>query len=134
MLALQHHGKWRGEKPAMGLRRPRCAGLCACAASLCRLQAEMGRKGSARGPSAERCFLAGPFRSGARADAPLRREAFSSSLVRAHAGLPALQLRFLVTPCLAGVCVTALAAGWRVLVKPSNILATCAQAQQVLAP
>ncbi len=83
----------------------------------------MGRKGSARGPSAERCFLVGPFRSDARTDAPLRIEAFSSALVRMHIGLSALQLRFLVTPCLAGVCVTALAAGWRVLAKPSNILA-----------
>ena len=83
----------------------------------------MGCKGSARGPSAERCFLAGPFCSDARADAPLRREAFSSSLVLMHIGLPALQLRFLATPCLAGACVAALAAGWRALAKPSNILA-----------
>ena len=83
----------------------------------------MGCKGSARGPFAERCFLAGPFRSAARADAPLRREAFSSSLVRMDIGLSALQLRFLVTPCLAGVCVTALAAGWRALAKPSSTLA-----------
>ena len=106
----------------MGLRRPRRAGLCARAASLRRLQAGMGRKGSARGPFAERCFLAGPFRSAARADAPLCREASSSSLVRMDIGLSALQLRFLVTSCLAGVCVTALAVGWRVLVRPSNIL------------
>ena len=83
----------------------------------------MGRKGSARGPSAERCFLVGPFRSAARADAPLHREAFSSSLARMHVGLPALQLRFLVTSCLAGACVAALAAGWRALAKPSSILA-----------
>ena len=82
----------------------------------------MGRKGSARGPFAERCFLAGPSRSGARIGASLRSEASSPSLVRMHIGLSVLQLRFLVTPCLAGVCVTALAAGWRVLVKPSNIL------------
>ena len=82
----------------------------------------MGCKDSARGPSAERCFLAGPFRSGARAVGPLRREAFSSSLVRMHIGLSALQLRFLATPCLAGACAAALAAGWRALVKPSNIL------------
>ena len=86
----------------------------------------MGCKGSAPGPSAERCFLAGPFRSDARADAPLRREAFSSSLVRMHIGLSALQLRFLVTFCLAGACVTDLAAGWRVLVRPSNILTAAA--------
>ena len=64
----------------------------------------MGRKGSARGPSAERCFLVGPFRSAARADAPLCREAFSSSLVRMDIGLPALQLRFLAASCLAGAC------------------------------
>ena len=83
----------------------------------------MGRKDSARGPSAERCFLAGPFRSDMRIDAPSRREAFSPSLARMRIGLPALQLRFLATPCLAGACVTVLAAGWRVLVKPSNILA-----------
>ena len=86
----------------------------------------MGRKDSARGPFAERCFLVGPFRSAARADAPLYREALSSSSVRMDIGLSALQLRFLVTPCLAGACVTVLAtvlaAGWRVLVKPSNIL------------
>ena len=94
----------------------------------------MGRKGSARGPFAKRCFLVGPFRSDMRMDASLCREAFSSSLVRMHAGLPVLQLRFLVTPCLAGACVAgtpclagacvaALAAGWRVLVKLSSILA-----------
>ena len=83
----------------------------------------MGRKDSARGPFAERCFLVGPFRSAARADAPLYREAFSSSLVRMDIGLSALQLRFLVTSCLAGVCVTALAVGWQVLVRPSNTLA-----------
>ena len=83
----------------------------------------MGRKDSARGPFAERCFLAGPFRSAASADAPLHREASSSSLVQMDVGLPALQLRFLVTSCLAGVCVTDLAAGWRVLARPSNILA-----------
>ena len=83
----------------------------------------MGRKGSARGPFAERCFLVGPFRSAASADAPLYREASSSSLVQMDVGLSALQLRFLVTSCLAGVCVTDLAAGWRVLVRPSNILA-----------
>ena len=82
----------------------------------------MGRKDSARGPFAERCFLVGPFRSAARADAPLYREAFSSSLVQMGTGLSALQVRFLVTSCLAGVCVTDLAAGWRVLVRPSNIL------------
>ena len=82
----------------------------------------MGRKDSARGPFAERCFLVGPFRSAASADAPLYREAFSSSLVQMDVGLSALQLRFLVTSCLAGVCVTDLAAGWRVLVRPSNIL------------
>ena len=85
----------------------------------------MGRKDSARGPFAERCFLVGPFRSAASADAPLHREAFSSSLVQMDAGLPALQLRFLATSCLAGVCVTDLAAGWRVLVRPSNILTQC---------
>ena len=83
----------------------------------------MGRKGSARGPFAERCFLVGPFRSAASADAPLHREAFSSSLVQMDVGLSALQLRFLVTSCLAGVCVTDLAAGWRALARPSNILA-----------
>ena len=82
----------------------------------------MGRKDSARGPFAERCFLVGPFRSAASADAPLYREAVSSSLVQMDVGLSALQLRFLVTSCLAGVCVTDLAAGWRVLVRPSNIL------------
>ena len=82
----------------------------------------MGRKDSARGPFAERCFLVGPFRSAASADAPLRNEALSSSLAQVDAGLPALQLRFLVTSCLAGVCVTDLAAGWRVLVRLSNIL------------
>ena len=98
-------------------------GLCARAASLYRLQVEMERRDSARGPSGGRCFLVGPFRSDARADAPLRREAFSSSLARAHAGLPALQLRFLATSCLAGACVAALAAGSRVLARPSNILA-----------
>ena len=82
----------------------------------------MGRKDSARGPFAERCFLVGPFRSAASADAPPRNEAFSSSLAQMDVGLSALQLRFLVTSCLAGVCVTDLAAGWRVLVRPSNIL------------
>ena len=82
----------------------------------------MGRKDSARGPFAERCFLVGPFRSAASADAPLYKEAFSSSLVQMDVGLPALQLRFLVTSCLAGVCVTDLATGWRVLVRLSNIL------------
>ena len=82
----------------------------------------MGRKGSARGPFAERCFLVGPFRSAASAGAPLCKEAFSSSLVQMDAGLPALQLRFLVTSCLAGVCVADLAVGWRVLVRLSNIL------------
>ena len=88
----------------------------------------MGRKDSARGPFAERCFLVGPFRSAASADAPLHREAFSSSLVQMDVGLPALQLRFLVTSCLAGVCVTDLAAGWRVLARPSNILANLSSA------
>ena len=83
----------------------------------------MGRKDSARGPFAERCFLVGPFRSAARADAPLRREAFSSSLVRVGIGLPALQLRFLATSCLVGACAAALAAGWRALARPSNMLA-----------
>ena len=87
----------------------------------------MGRKDSARGPSAGRCFLAGPFCSGARVDASLRREAFSPSLVRMHIGLTALQLRFLATPCLAGACVAALAAalaaGWRALAKPPSALA-----------
>ena len=86
----------------------------------------MGRKGSARGPSAGRCFLVGPFRSDARIDASLCREAFSPSLVRMHIGLPALQLRFLATPCLAGACAAALAAGWRALAKPSSILAALA--------
>ena len=86
----------------------------------------MGRKGSARGPFAERCFLVGPFRSDARADAPLYREAFSSSLVQMDAGLPALQLRFLATSCLAGACAAALAAGWRALARPSSILALSA--------
>ena len=81
----------------------------------------MGRKDSARGPFAERCFLVGPFRSAASADAPLYKEAFSSSLVQLDIGLSALQLRFLVTSCLAGVCVTALAVGWRVLARPSNM-------------
>ena len=89
----------------------------------------MGRKGSARGPFAERCFLVGPFRSAASADAPLYKEAFSSSLVQMDVGLPALQLRFLVTSCLAGVCVADLAAGWRVLVRLSNILAPLAVAR-----
>ena len=82
----------------------------------------MGLKDSARDPFAERCFLVGPFRSAASADAPLYKEAFSSSLVQLDIGLSALQLRFLVTSCLAGVCVAALAAGWRVFVRPSNIL------------
>ena len=71
----------------------------------------MGRKDSARGPFAERCFLAGPFRSAASADAPLCNEAFSSSLVQVDAGLPALQLRFLAISCLAGACAAGLAAG-----------------------
>ena len=70
----------------------------------------MGRKDSARGPFAERCFLVGPFCSAARADAPLRREVSSSSLARMDIGLPALQLRFLATSCLAGACAAALAA------------------------
>ena len=83
----------------------------------------MGRKGSARGPFAERCFLVGPFRSAASADAPLYNEAFSSSLVQVDVGLPALQLRFLATSCLAGACAAGLAAGWRVLARLSNILA-----------
>ena len=91
----------------------------------------MGRKDSARGPFAERCFLVGPFRSAASADAPLYREAFSSSLVQMDVGLSALQLRFLVTSCLAGVCVTDLAAGWRVLVRPSNILTWCLAEMEV---
>ena len=80
----------------------------------------MGCRASARGPF---CFLVGPLRSDMRRDASLCREAFSPSLVRMHVGSSVLQLRFLVTPCLAGVCVAALAAGWRVLVKPSNMLA-----------
>ena len=117
----------------MDLRRLCRAGLCARAASLRHLQAEMGRKGSARGPSAGRCFLVGPFRSDARVDASLRSEAPSPSLARAHDGSPALQLCFLVTPCLAGACVAALAAalaaGWRALAKPSNILALGAMLQ-----
>ena len=79
----------------------------------------MGRKGSARGPFAERCFLVGPFRSAARADAPLYREVFSSSLVRMDIGLPALQLRFLATPCLAGASVAALAAARQQTAKPA---------------
>ena len=83
----------------------------------------MGRKGSARGPFAERCFLVGPFRSAASADAPLYSEAFSPSLVQVDVGLPALQLRFLVTSCMAGACVAGLAAGWRALARLSNILA-----------
>ena len=83
----------------------------------------MGRKGSARGPSEGRCFLAGPFCSGARVDASLRSEASSPSLMHMHIGLPALQLRFLATPCSAGARAAALAAGWRVLAKPSSILA-----------
>ena len=83
----------------------------------------MGRKGSARGPFAERCFLVGPFRSAASADAPLCKEAFSSSLVQMDVGLSALQLRFLVTSCLAGACAAGLAAGWRALARPSSILA-----------
>ena len=82
----------------------------------------MGRKGSARGPFAERCFLVGPFCSAASADAPLYKEAFSSSLVQMDVGLSALQPRFLVTSCLAGVCVADLAAGWRALARPSHIL------------
>ena len=82
----------------------------------------MGRKDSARGPFAERCFLVGPFRSAASADAPLYKEAFSSSLVQMDVGLSALQLRFLVTSCLAGACVADLVAGWRVLARLSNIL------------
>ena len=86
----------------------------------------MGRKGSAHGPSAGRCFLVGPFRSDARVGASSRREASSPLLVRMHTGLPALQLRFLATPCLAGAgaaaLAAALAAGWRALAKPSNIL------------
>ena len=49
--------------------------------------------------------LVGPFRSAASADAPLHKEAFSSSLVQMDIGLPALQVRFLVTSCLAGACV-----------------------------
>ena len=90
----------------------------------------MGRKGSARGPLAERCFLVGPFRSAASADAPLCREVSSSLLVQMDVGLSALQLRFLVTSCLAGVCVTDLAAGWRVLARPSNILTGWAAAKR----
>ena len=91
----------------------------------------MGRKDSARGPFAERCFLVGPFRSAASADAPLCREAFSSSLVQLDVGLSALQLRFLVTSCLAGACVTDLAAGWRVFARPSNILTRAEGHKQV---
>ena len=83
----------------------------------------MGRKGSARGPFAERCFLVGPSHSAASADAPLYKEAFSSSLVQMDVGLPALQLRFLAPSCLAGACAAGLAAGWRALARPSNILA-----------
>ena len=90
----------------------------------------MGRKGSARGPFAERCFLVGSFRSAARADAPLCREVFSSSLARMDTGLPALQLRFLATLCLAGASAAALAAGlaagWRALAKPASALASFA--------
>ena len=82
----------------------------------------MGRKDSARGPFAERCFLVGPFRSAASADAPLYKEAFSSSLVQMDVDSSALQLRSLVTSCLAGACGAGLAAGWRVLVRLSNIL------------
>ena len=94
----------------------------------------MGRKDSARGPFAERCFLVGPFRSAAGADAPLYREAFSSSLVQMDVGLSELQLRFLVTSCLAGVCVTDLAAGWRVFVRASNILTSIAMDASLCVP
>ena len=45
------------------------AGLCARAASLYRLHAEMGRKGSARGSPGERRLLLEAFRSGARVGA-----------------------------------------------------------------
>ena len=56
-----------------------------------------------------------------------------------HIGLPVLQLRFLaaqlrflVAPCLACVCVTVLAtvlaAGWRALAKPSSMLAAAQRA------
>ncbi len=122
--------RWRGKNPAAGLRRPRRAGLCALAASLCRLQVGMGRKGSARGSSGERCFLLGPFRNGARVDAPLRREALSPPLARAQAGLPVPQLRFLLAPCLAGAWLAALAAALaarrRAVARPSSIRTHCA--------
>ena len=48
--------------------------------------------------------------------------------VKAHAGLSELQLRFLLTSCLAGACPAALAAtlaaGCRALARPFSMLAT----------
>ena len=86
----------------------------------------MARRGSARGSSGVRCFLVGALRNGASMGAPPRTEAFSPTLVSAHAGLCRLQLRFLLSFCLAGACsavlATAFGDGWRVLVRHSNIL------------
>ena len=75
----------------------------------------MARRGSARGSSGARCFLVGALRNDASMDAPPRTEAFSPALVGAHAGLCVLQLRFLFSFCLAGVCPAGLATafgGW----------------------
>ena len=87
----------------------------------------MARRDSARGSSGARCVLVGALRSGASMDAPPRAEAFSPALVSAHAGLCRLQLRFLLSFCLAGVCpavlATAFGDGWRVLARHSSALA-----------
>ena len=125
----------RGESPAIDLRRPWRAELGARAASLYRSQVEMGRRGSARGSPRERCFLLGPFRSGARMVAPLRRGLFSPPLMRICSGLPVSQLRFLLTSRLAEAWLAALAAalvaGWRALARPANVLAAPVLASQV---
>ena len=94
----------------------------------------MGLKGSARGLSGRRCFLLGPFRNGASIGAPLHREALSPPLVRMCAGLAGSHLRFLLAPCVSGVCLAAvavaalalaagLAPGWRAFARASSILA-----------
>ena len=94
----------------------------------------MGRKGSVRGPSGERCFLLGPFCSDTRIGAPLHREALSLPLARMRAGLAGSQLRFLLAPCVPGVCLAVvavaalalaagLASGWRAFARASSILA-----------
>ena len=128
----------RGEKLAIELRRPWRVGFCALAASLSRLNVEMGRKDSARGPSGGRCFLLGPFRNDARIGAPLHREALSPPLVRMCAGLVDSHLRFLFAPCVPGVCLavvavvvlalaTDLASGWRAFARASSVLAVPAE-------